>query len=699
MKQNKNNTTKSKNRLSKIDTAMLEAADKIHKNMIGGVCKNLYAAQINSDNYKLVSRLEGYGYIRVIYHPNRRGNAYEWLHDQLRPYQVFMKQLVIKSKDDFVIAALPTGTGKTKTALALIQEYKRTLFVTPRINLSAQTHSVFGESLEVGLMQGSNTKNLSAPHIIANLQTLERRLDDLPEFDLIVWDEIHYSFDRIEKLIARLPGKHVGLSATPYYADGTPLPAKIIEPFDVRYFIDKKYLATLKCLQTVLVDDKRLKRSSTGDFTEKSIDEITKDDVFNRNIIDATKDSIVGQALVFAANISHCEKLAKAYVNAGFKVLVMHSDMKDPQQALQDFKDNKAQLLITVNQVSFGTDVPAVETGIVARPIGSKSLWRQVVGRLLRTAPGKKGALLLDCGGNLKRLGNPLTKARPPEERTLILKPECKECGYPKAPYLKGFSQNFDIITRIYKCASCGFEEESQTEVDTVPCDKCNRYYLSTDCIIHNGSEVLRCACGHTTIVNELDDLKLILADDELLQHKLKSAITKADGESNMLEVVGASLSVMKAIDSGLFERDTILLMLERGDLLSVAEIIQRKTRAIEQTAQKTHDAEIRVQVTKEFEAKQAKRARKAKQAQAAQPKSGIQQLLESTSDRYKQQGKGGLSDSQVKKFMRGYDRCELGHKEHAVKVRIGNIENAGQPISYLMNFIEYIETHQRQSQ
>ena len=188
-----------------------------------------------------------------------------------------------------------------------------------------------------------------------------------------------------------------------------------------------------------------------------------------------------------------------------------------------------------------------------------------------------------------------------------------------------------------------------------------------------------------------MSNLKLVLSDDELLQHKLKSAITKADGESNMLDILGASLSIMKAVNDDLYQRETILLMLEKSDILSVSKIVQRKAQAIEQTAQKTHDAEIREQVIKEIEAKQAEVAQ--------EPKSGIQQLLESTNNRYKQQGNGGLSDRQITQFMTGYDRCELSHKEYALKTRLGKIEGAGQPIGYVLNFIEYIEQHQRLNQ
>lgn len=296
--------------------------------------------------------------------------------------------------------------------------------------------------------------------------------------------------------------KIVGLTGTPYHANGVPLCDNIIEPFKPQYFIDRGYLAKLKSMQALSVDNSKLKKSaSTGDFTQQSIDDVT-DDVFDKNVVGVTSDVLVGKTLVFAASIAHCDKLSKAYQSAGFEVLTLHSKQDNPRQILQDYKDGKAQVLVSVDMIGFGTDLPDVMTGVIARPIASKSLWRQVVGRLLRTAPHKQEALLLDCGGNLKRLGNPLVPVKPPLERTEKSKAECKECGYQKAPYLKSFEQNFNAITRVYKCAACGDKFEKQSELETVSCESCNRYYLSIDVIIQDGNEVLNCECGHTTVIN-----------------------------------------------------------------------------------------------------------------------------------------------------------------------------------------------------
>ena len=46
-----------------------------------------------------------------------------------------------------------------------------------------------------------------------------------------------------------------------------------------------------------------------------------------------------------------------------------------------------------------GTDIPRVETVIVARPTQSESLYAQMVGRGLRLYPGKQRLELIDCVG------------------------------------------------------------------------------------------------------------------------------------------------------------------------------------------------------------------------------------------------------------------------------------------------------------
>jgi superfamily II DNA or RNA helicase len=71
------------------------------------------------------------------------------------------------------------------------------------------------------------------------------------------------------------------------------------------------------------------------------------------------------------------------------------------------FVQGQIRVLTSCDLVSEGFDVPRVEVGISLRPTHSEGLWLQQVGRILRPAPGKSNAILLDHAGNIARHGLP----------------------------------------------------------------------------------------------------------------------------------------------------------------------------------------------------------------------------------------------------------------------------------------------------
>jgi superfamily II DNA or RNA helicase len=64
--------------------------------------------------------------------------------------------------------------------------------------------------------------------------------------------------------------------------------------------------------------------------------------------------------------------------------------------AIEKFRNNKAQVLVNVQMLAMGFDVPNVETIIVARPVESDTLFTQMVGRGARPAPEKTEFVLID---------------------------------------------------------------------------------------------------------------------------------------------------------------------------------------------------------------------------------------------------------------------------------------------------------------
>ena len=114
--------------LTKVDASMLDSAEKIYRDLNGdGVSLNLKVHDIDLGNTtSMVHRLADKGYIQLEEHPASMGYSYRWLHRSLRPYQAYMLNQIVNHREQFIIAALPTGTGKTKLALALIQRFERT---------------------------------------------------------------------------------------------------------------------------------------------------------------------------------------------------------------------------------------------------------------------------------------------------------------------------------------------------------------------------------------------------------------------------------------------------------------------------------------------------------------------------------------------------------------------------------------------
>jgi len=689
-------------KISKNDIALLNGAKLIHDDLKNGRSTGIKEYEFEViGNENVINLLAKHKYISIDSIPKSKRKAYLWLEGQLRPYQVYMKQLALKSKDHFIILGMPTGTGKTKTALSLIKGFPKTLFITPRINLSHQTKAEFeGELESLGIMQGNRSENLDANHVVCNLQTLQNRVkrinkNDLPFYDVAFFDECHYSYEQITTLIPLLNvGRVIGLSGTPYYADGSPLKdVNIIEPFDVNWFVEHGYLANVRCLQTILIDNSKLKKSKTeSGFTNKSVEAVTNSHLYNEAIVESTKDRIKGQCIVFASSINHCELLTASYEKAGFKCLILHSGLKDPLISLEKFKKKEAQLLVTVNMVSFGTDIPEVETAVVARPIGSKSLYRQIIGRILRLSPNKKEALLLDCGGNIKRLGHPFTRAKPTQKKHTKKNQSCKKCNHEKAPYLFKMEIIEDRVERIYKCAVCSDITVTEKELETIECDGCGEYHLSTKTEIRNDREVLVCGCGITTIIRELDKLELVLNDDSLLDLKLRHYIANASMQE-LIKTTNEASTILNDVENEQSIISSLLLDIENSSISEVALTIKKRIEQIELEEQKIKSEEeanylsgLKDSLIEEYKL----------ETQSIEDK--VKKALIGHSQRFIQKGYGGLNTDQVERITNDYHNSTLLKQRslnHSIRERIENIEANREPLSELVSFIPHYESYQ----
>jgi superfamily II DNA or RNA helicase len=115
------------------------------------------------------------------------------------------------------------------------------------------------------------------------------------------------------------------------------------------------------------------------------------------------------RAIVFCSTIKHAEQVRDEFLNAGHSAESLDGSMDKitRKSIVNNFKSGKIKILTSVNVVSEGFDLPAIEVAILLRPTQSLSLYLQQVGRALRTYEGKQHAIILDHAGNIQRHGLP----------------------------------------------------------------------------------------------------------------------------------------------------------------------------------------------------------------------------------------------------------------------------------------------------
>jgi hypothetical protein len=124
------------------------------------------------------------------------------------------------------------------------------------------------------------------------------------------------------------------------------------------------------------------------------------------------------------------------------------TETSERRRILKGLKDGRVQVVCNVNVLTEGWDLPECACAVIARPTKSVSMYLQMAGRILRTAPGKTEAIILDHAG-CTRLHNlvtaprewTLTSTRPKGEAPIKTCPNCyavvsaaaticRECNY-----------------------------------------------------------------------------------------------------------------------------------------------------------------------------------------------------------------------------------------------------------------------------
>ena len=136
-----------------------------------------------------------------------------------------------------------------------------------------------------------------------------------------------------------------------------------------------------------------------GDLSERIKNRIGKSSARNKKIVEQYikhKDKY-GKTIVFAYDQNHAETLCETFQKAGISCDYAVSNRSDAQDVIERFKNNEYKVLINVQILTEGSDVPDIQTVFLARETNSDSLLMQMIGRGLRgeKAGGTKEAYIV----------------------------------------------------------------------------------------------------------------------------------------------------------------------------------------------------------------------------------------------------------------------------------------------------------------
>jgi superfamily II DNA or RNA helicase len=340
---------------------------------------------------------------------------------QLRPYQ---QQAIADLRQAFrsgvraPLLVAPTGMGKTVIFSAITQAAaargRRVLILVHRRELIRQASAKLKQA---GVMHGiiaAGFEPSNHPVQVASVQTLARRLDRQHwQPDLIVIDEAHHAIAGTwAKVISYWPDSLLlGVTATPIRQDGRGLGAmfdRLVLGPSTADLMAAGHLTLVKLYAPPQVADLTGIRTRAGDYAnDQAAAAMTRPTVTGDAISHYQRIAAGQPAIAFCCNVNHATSVCDAFNAAGIRAATLLGNTTDRDALVARFAAGELQVLVTVDVVSEGFDCPGAAVAILLRPTQSEGLYLQQVGRVLRPAPGKAAAIVLDHVGNVHRHGFP----------------------------------------------------------------------------------------------------------------------------------------------------------------------------------------------------------------------------------------------------------------------------------------------------
>lgn len=330
---------------------------------------------------------------------------------------------------------MATGSGKTRMAIAisyaLLQERyaDRILFAVDTKQLRRDTIQEYRSYEPVGSpdFQEKYIANSLDEYetedsdvVVTTTQKLSRRLENnkhnhtVGEFDVVIADEAHRGIFNEKGLALALDyfdALEIGLTATPHKQTKERYNGNLIYKYNYQDALDDNKVAPFNGYS---IDTKIMTEDGIIDDGKM----YTPDQIGSDVIVEDTHRKVAQKVqeitdvkneltLVFAQNTDHAEtikdNLREEYADLfdDPREAIQRVTGKDykPDVTLSEFKDQfrPPYIIVTVDMVTTGIDIQPLNNIILLRPIKSKILFNQMMGRGTRTHESKTHFKIFDC--------------------------------------------------------------------------------------------------------------------------------------------------------------------------------------------------------------------------------------------------------------------------------------------------------------
>lgn len=386
----------------------------------------------------------------------------------LRPYQERVLSDVFawfsQNPEGHPVVSAAVGSGKS----IMIAEFVRrvmTAWPDQRILMVVHSRELVRQNAEkltsiwpeapLGIHSaGLGSADCFEPIIFATIGSIWKKAMHLGRFDLALVDECHAIPSKSQGMYRRLIDdmrkinpkfRAIGWTGTPFRGDGVwlwdgpdPLFSGLAAEVTMDELLEQQYLtplvngATRTHVDTsgVTVDRR------TGDYVVSQLAKVADDYAVTRaavaEIVDKGRDR--RSWLVYCVTVDHAHHVCDEIQRHGIAAAVVSAKTPKTERdsILAEFKAHRLRCIVNVVVLTTGFDHPATDLIALLRPTRSPVLAIQIMGRGMRTAPGKTDCMVLDFTDSTEQLG-PVNRIsgksyRPPQEGAEAPTKQCPAC-------------------------------------------------------------------------------------------------------------------------------------------------------------------------------------------------------------------------------------------------------------------------------